>query len=409
MKTEFTTEFFQQNRERLRALFTGTAPIVLAANGLMQRNGDVTYPFRQDSSFWYLTGIDEPDLILVLDKNKEYLIVPDRDDTRKAFDGHVDYAKLSQISGIENIVDYKDGWNQLSRRLKRVRHVATLSPPPIFDDRHGIYTNPARSLLLTKIKAEATEDLELLDLRTHLRRMRSVKQPIELEAIQAAIDLTADGLKKLYRKREKYDYEYEAEAELTAIFRKSGADHAFQPIIAGGANACTLHRVANDSAINKNDLLLFDVGAEISHYAADISRTVAIGEPTKRQKAIMDAVLEAQDFAANELRPGVLLKDYEVKVTQFMGEKLRELGLIKLIEKEEVRKYYPHATSHFLGLDTHDVGDYERPLEQGMVLTVEPGIYIPEEGIGVRIEDDVLITEHGIKDLSANLPKFLLK
>jgi Xaa-Pro aminopeptidase len=407
MKTEFSAEFFRQNRERLRALFTGTAPIVLTANGLLQRNGDVTYPFRQDSSFWYLTGINEPDVILVLDKYKEFLIVPDRDDTRTAFDGSVDIAKLSQISGVKDVLEHKEGWGKLARRLKKVRHVATLSPSPSYEERNGIYTNPARAQLVTRIKAEASEELELLDLRTHLRRMRSIKQPAELKAIQEAIDLTADAIKKIYRKAEKYDYEYEVEADLTAMFRSHGVDHAFQPIIAGGVNACTLHRVANDSAINKDDLLLLDVGAEVSHYAADISRTFAIRELTKRQRAVLDAVVEVQEFAMSELRPGVLLKDYEVKVAQFMGEKLRELGLIKLIEKEEVRKYYPHATSHFLGLDTHDVGDYERPLEPGMVLTVEPGIYIPEEGIGIRIEDDVLMTEEGIKVLSEKLPQTL--
>jgi Xaa-Pro aminopeptidase len=375
----------------------------------MQRNGDVTYQFRQDSSFWYLTGIDEPDVILVLDKQKEYLIVPVRDEARTTFDGFVDFAKLSQKSGIQDIINDKEGWKRLSKRLTRVRHVATLSPSQAYIDRHGIYTNPARARLVNKIKSEASEEMELLDLRPHIARMRTIKQPKELEAIQEAIDLTASALKKLYRKRDKYEYEYEIEAELTAEFRKNGADHAFQPIIASGANACVLHRVANDSEVGKNDLLLFDVGAEVSHYAADISRTIYLDVPTKRQRTVMDAVLEVQEFAMGELRSGVLLKEYESKVSQFMGEKLREIGLIKSIEKEKVRKFYPHATSHFLGLDTHDVGDYDRPLEPGMVLTVEPGIYIPDEGIGVRLEDDVLITENGIRNLSASLEHFLLK
>jgi Xaa-Pro aminopeptidase len=376
---------------------------VLTANGALQRNGDVLFPFRQDSSFWYLTGIEQPDVILVLDKSKEYLILPERDEVIQKFDGADDFAKLSQISGIDEILDEKSGWQQLARRLKKVQHAATLSAPPSYVERHGFYTNPARARLLERIKSENGE-LELLDLRPHLTRMRAVKQPLELEAIQEAIDLTADTLRKIYRRRDKYDFEYELEADITAAFRSKGRGHGFPPIVASGKNACTIHHVANDGIIDPDGLLILDIGAEVSQYSADISRTYAIGEPTKRQRAVFDAVREVQKFAMDQLKPGVLIREYEKKVEAYMGEKLRELGLIKLIEKEQVRKYYPHATSHFLGLDTHDVGDYDRPLESGMVLTVEPGIYIPGQGIGVRIEDDVLVTEAGIQNLSEKLP-----
>jgi Xaa-Pro aminopeptidase len=244
----------------------------------------------------------------------------------------------------------------------------------------------------------------LLDLRPHLTRMRSIKQDKELEAIQLAIDLTLKTIKQVHRKRDKYAYEYEVEADIDAGFRKEGRRHAYEPIVASGANACTLHYVANDAPIDSGAFLLIDVGAEVSGYAADITRTFAINQPNKRQQAVLDAVVEVQEFAKAELRPGVFMKEYETKVGQFMGEKLRELGLIKLIEKEELRKYYPHATSHFMGLDVHDVADYDRPLEAGMVLTVEPGIYISAEGIGVRIEDDVLVTATGIEVLSGKLP-----
>lgn len=406
MKPTFTAEFFRQNREKLRTLFTGTAPIILTANGMMQRNGDTTFPFRQDGSFWYLTGIEEPDVILVLDKNKEYLILPEREEWRDVFDGMVETDRLSNLSGISDIQDAKSGWKTLSHRLKKVRHVATLSAPPAFEERHGFYTNPARARLLERIKAEAGEELELLDLRSHLTRMRSVKQPVELEAIQAAIDISVDAIKQVCKKLQKYEYEYEVEADITAAFLGKNARHAFPPIAASGANTCTVHHFVNASRIDPGGLLLLDIGAEVNNYSADIARTYAVGEPTKRQQAVFDAVAEVHDFAANLLKPGALYKEYEKKVEQFMGEKLRELGLIKLIEKEQVRKYFPHLTSHYLGLDTHDVYDLERPMEPGMVLTIEPGIYIPEEGIGVRIEDDVLITAEGIKILSGRLPKF---
>lgn len=403
MKPGFTSEFFAQNRERLRVLFTGTAPIVLTAHGVMQRNSDVVYPFRQDSSFWYLTGIEEPDIVLVMDKSKEYLILPEREEVVQQFDGEYNIAKLSQISGITEILDEKNGWRQLSNRLKKVQHIATLSAAPSYIERHAIYTNPARARMLNHIKSINSE-LELLDLRQHLTRMRAIKQPQELYAIQEAIDVTMGILRKIQRGRAKYRFEYEIEADITAYFKKTGLNHAFSPIVASGASACTIHHMANSSPVDPNGLLVLDIGAEVSNYAADITRTYAIDEPTKRQLAIFDAVREVQQFALGELKTGVLMKEYEKKVEQYMGEKLRELGLIKIIERTEVRKYYPHATSHFLGLDTHDVGEYDRPLLPGMIVTCEPGIYIPQEGIGVRIEDDVLITDDGIKILSEKLP-----
>ncbi|HTE57689.1 MAG TPA: Xaa-Pro aminopeptidase [Verrucomicrobiae bacterium] len=404
MRPEFTSEFFRQNRERLRTLFTGTAPIILTANGQMQRNGDTAFPFRQDSNFWYLTGIEESDAILVMDKNKEYIILPEREEWRNTFDGAVSTERLSHISGIADILTDKTGWKQLAHRLKKVRHVATLSAPPAYVDHYNLYTNPARARLLARLKVEAGEELELLDLRPHLARMRSVKQPIELEAMQHAMDITIEGLKLIYKKRQKYEYERDIHADLTALFIKKGAKHAYPPIIATGAGTATVHYSANDQAIDPSGLLLMDVGAEVSGYAADISRTYALSEPSKRQRAVYDAVVEVYDYASSLLKPGVVYREYEGQVEHFMGEKLRELGLIKLIEKEEVRKFYPHYTSHFLGLETHDIYDPDRPFEPGMVLTIEPGIYIPAEGIGVRIEDDVLITSNGIENLTKKIP-----
>lgn len=407
MSEGLPNSFFKENRERLQTLFTGTAPIILSANGLLQRNSDVNYPFRQDSTFWYFTGLNEPDLVLVIDKGKEYLIAPERDEHRAAFDGSIQYQELTAQSGIEQILDDKDGWRQLGARLKRVKHVATLAAAPGYIEQHGLYTNPARARLLDQIKSH-NADIELLDLRPHITRMRMIKQPIEVEQIQAAIDLTEQTLRKLQKKGwNSFTHEYEIDAAITGAFRKVNATHAYQPIIAAGANACTLHYIKNDGEIKEGSLLLLDVGAEVNQYAADITRTYAVGEFTKRQEQVFEAVLAVQDFALGKLKVGIDLRQYEEQVVQFMGEKLRELGLIKSIEAETVRKYYPHATSHFLGLDVHDIGEYDRPLEAGSVLTVEPGIYIPEEGIGIRIEDNVLIEAEGPRVLSAKLPRVL--
>lgn len=409
MKSTFGSEFFAGNRQRLRELFTGTAPIVITANGLLQRAGDSTYAFKQDANFWYLTGIDEPDVLLVMDRDKEYLIVPNRSESREAFDGSISFNSLSNTSGIKRVYDYNAGWDKLNGRLRKVKHVASVAPMPAYIEQYGMFTNPARAGLIQRIKSER-EDIEILDLSLHLARMRMIKQPEEIRAIQEAIDITIATMKSslTVRKLARYKHEYEIEAELSKGFRKRGASgHAFEPIVASGERACTLHNIANNGVIAKQSLIVIDVGAEVTGYAADITRTRSSTAPSRRQQAVHAAVVEVQRYAFDVLKPGISLKEYELEIERFMGEKLRSLNLIKTIEHDAVRQYFPHATSHFLGLNVHDAGDYDRLLEPGMVLTVEPGIYIPEEGIGVRIEDDVLITAGGNKVLSNKLSRDL--
>lgn len=410
MESQFTSEFFAGNRQRLRELFTGTAPIVVSANGLLQRSGDTSYAFTQDANFWYLTGIEAPDLVLVMDRDREYIIVPGRSASREAFDGAIEAEALIRRSGVTTVLDDADGWDQLGSRLKKVKHAAVLPVLPAYLEAYGLYTNPTRAALVQRMRTY-NQDLELLEIGQHLARMRMIKQPLELNAIQRAIDTTIATLKEVTRsgKLAKYSHEYELEAEITRGFRHRGATgHAFEPIVAGGERACTLHNVANNGKLASDELVIMDVGAEVEHYAADITRTISLGgAPSRRQQAVYAAVSDVQEYAFALLKPGVLIKEYEQQIEQFMGEKLRELGLIKTITHEDVRHYYPHATSHFLGLNVHDVGEYDRRLEPGMVLTVEPGIYIPEESIGIRIEDDVLITSRGIKNLSNKLSRDL--
>ena len=409
MESSFSNEFFSSNRQRLRELFTGTAPIVVTANGMLQRGGDSTYAFVQDASFWYLTGIDEPDIILVIDREKEYLIIPERSVSREFFDGAIIDGAITKRSGIQNIYDSKAGWEKLRSRLKKVKHVATIAAPPAYIEAYGMYTNPARATLIRNLKID-NENLELLDLSSHISRMRMIKQPPELRVIQAAIDITINTLKDVLKPTtlRKYSAEYELEANISRGFRFRGATgHAFDPIVAGGSRACRIHYLDNSHPLAADELVVLDVGAEVEHYAADIARTVSIGTPSRRQQAVFAAVIEVQSFAFELLKPNILLKDFEEQVEHFMGEKLRELSLIKSISTESVRAFFPHRTSHFLGLNAHDAGDYDRPLEPGIVLTVEPGIYIEREGIGIRVEDDVLITSEGYKILSNKLPRTL--
>lgn len=402
MQSFFTSDFFIGNRRSLQAKVGSDGPIVFAANGLLQRGADSSYSFCQDANFWYLTGIDEPDLFLVIDGKSEYLIVPARDASRAAFDGNVNFNYLTERSGVIEILETKAGWKKLSKRLQSTKALATVGAPPAYIERYGLYANPARENLHKKL-AEINPDLTKHDIGTEIVHLRMIKQPAELKAIQHAIDITLETIKTATSKpkTKRYSHEYQIEAEIFAGFRSRGASgHAFEPIVAGGDRACTLHYVANNSELSDGELIVIDVGAEVEHYAADITRTVAKGEISDRARIVHQTVIDVQKYAYSLLKPGVLIRDYEQKIEDFMGTKLIELGLIKEINHDNVRQYYPHATSHFLGLNVHDVGDYDKPLEPGMVLTVEPGIYIQEESIGIRIEDDILITKNGIKILS---------
>lgn len=414
IKNTFPAAFFAANRSRLREVVQTDGhdvPIVVSANGLLQRNGDNTFQFAQDSNFWYLTGIELPDILLVIEETGEYLIVPGRGTSREAFDGAIDVVALTGRSGIANVLDEAAGWQRLEQSALRTQKLATPGAMAPYLDAYGMYANPARRRLAWRLR-RAISDVELVDIRQQLATMRMRKQPKELMALQQAIDITIDSLELLTETTRfaGYHNEYEIEADLSREFRFRGAaGHAFAPIIAGGRRAVTLHNVSNEAPLRKNCLVVLDVGAEIDHYAADITRTRAYGHPTVRQQAVFAAVLDVQSYALSLLRPSTMLKEYEQAVEVYMGKALQQLKLLSAseLDREHIRRYFPHATSHFLGLDVHDGGDYGRPLEAGVVLTCEPGIYIPEEGIGVRIEDDVLITGEGTRVLSDRLPKTL--
>jgi Xaa-Pro aminopeptidase len=409
MTSYFTNEFFAGNRAALRRRTQAGVPIVVAANGLLQRGADSAYPFSQDASFWYLTGIEEPDVTLVIDGDDEFLIVPVREANRETFDGAIDIEAMKHRSGIDKVVDEAAGWKHLDALLTKHKRVATPAAAPHYIQAHGLYANPARARLLERIQ-QHVEEPSVIDIRTDLAQLRMIKQPAELKALQAAIEITADTLNESLTATalKAYTHEYEIEAEISRGFRRRGASgHSFEPIVASGKRACTLHNVTNNAELMSGDLLVCDVGAEVEHYAADITRTVSLGPATARQKAVYQAVAEVQEFALGLLKPGTTLRDYEDKVARRMGAQLKQLKLIKAATKDTVRQFFPHATTHFLGLNVHDVGDYTKPLSAGVVLTCEPGLYIKAEGIGVRIEDDVLITETGNKVLSKRCRKGL--
>lgn len=401
----FNTAFFRTNRARLQKIIGTDEVVIVAANGLLQRSADTTYPFSQDRNFWYLTGLNEPNLLLGMHGSESFLVLPKSDAVRDIFDGKIDEKHLLKCSGVSHVYTYADGWEKIAGLLRARKTCYTLFSGSLFQPRFGLYLNPARRRLLQALRRKIP-NITLEDVRPALAQLRMIKQQPELVAIQKAVDITVASLEAVRQSHTLHNVaaEYELEALITREFRFRGAaGHAYTPIVANGAHATTLHYTQNSGMLDPRALTVVDVGAEWQNYAADITRTFSIKKPTTRQQAVYDAVREVQNYALSLLKPGALLKDYETQVAYKMGEVLVSLRLASNAnDMHVIRTYFPHATSHFLGLDVHDVGEYNLPLQPGVVLTCEPGLYIPEEGIGVRIEDDVAITETGYKNLSAH-------
>ncbi len=398
MKTHFESSFFVGNREKLKSAHKGSFPIVIAGNGLLQRTADNTVAFAQDSNFWYLTGLVIPNAVLIIDETDEYLIVPTRTAVQAAFDGAIDAGQIAARSGLQTVLGEKEGWGRVKDRLQVTKQATYLQPNATYETRHGMFANPMRRRIANRLNRMQT-GLHLIDARRSLAKLRSVKQPCELAAIEQAVAITKATFEALTSYA--VTTENALEAAISYEFRTRGADgHAYNPIVASGKNATTLHYDKNSDKIGQNDIIVVDVGAEVEHYAADITRSLCFGAPSERQKAVLAAVKRVQEKTLQLFKPGADMRTIEHQVEEYIGAELVSLGLIESeTDTEAVRRYYPHSVSHFLGLDVHDVGDYREPLAEHMVLTCEPGIYIQEEGIGVRIEDDIVITGGGCRVL----------
>jgi Xaa-Pro aminopeptidase len=393
--------FFRRNRVELQKLVS-SGVIVLAGHRSMQRTNDASFSFEQESNFWYLTGIESPNWLLVIEAKKSWLVAPDIEEVHRIFDGSLSPMSAKRISGVDEVLTYAEGQSLLEKLAQNHKTVATIGLDP--RAKHYDFTqNPAQTTLHRKLK-KSFQSVE--DCRLPLSKLRAIKQPEEIAAMRSVINLTVEAFKDIKSKLESYEYEYEVEADFSHFFRSRGAKgHAYDPIVASGKNACTLHYIDNNSLLKKTDLLLLDVGAKLNGYPADITRTYSLGSPSKRQQAVHRAVESAHREIIQLLKPGLSVIAYQEKVDEIMKGRLSELGLLK--EPEDYRKYFPHAISHGLGIDVHDSLGRPETFEVGMVLTVEPGIYIPKEGIGVRIEDDILITKTGHENLSSGLPTSL--
>ena len=400
---KFTAEFYAHNRKKLiEKIDRGL--VVVAAYDEMQRSNDASFRFEQEANFWYLTGIERAGWRLIMDveSGEEWLVRPQVSEVQDVFDGSLTTEEATRISGVSEVLTNKEASELLQKKGGLRKSKASYVGQPHRADEFGFTLNPSHA----RLKSELTQTFdEVQDVRNELVSLRAIKLDIEIEAIQQAIDVTIATLRGVYARMNEYSAEYEIEADITHGFRSRGATgHAYDPIVARDGNACTLHYVENNAVLNDGGLVLMDVGAQVQRYAADITRTYAHGDVGDRMRAVHAAVQSAHKDIIELLGPGVSVREYHEKVDVGMKRALRELDLISGDDDSKYRTYFPHAISHGLGLDVHDELGRPSVFVPGMVLTVEPGIYIPEEGIGVRIEDDILITESGVRNLSAALP-----
>jgi Xaa-Pro aminopeptidase len=398
---ELDKTFFAGNRERVYDELKGGL-LVVPAYTQMQRNNDMAFQFEQEANFWYLSGINYPDWWLFMDakRRRSWLVAPMVEDRHQLFDGSLPLDEAKRLSGIDEVIDRQeaDSWLRQAKRTHELVHTVGL---PAYSEHLGFALNPATHEMQGRLERIFTK---VEDFRSDLARVRAVKQPVEIAVMQSAIDLTIKNFQNVYKQLDTYKHEYEVEADFTHGFRRAGAQgHAYDPIVATGANACTLHYTQNEDRLKKGQLLLIDIGARVQNYAADITRTYAVGKVSARQEAVHGAVQTAQKEIIELIQPGLPVEEYYKKVDEIMQRELISLGLMKNKDDEAYRKYFPHSIGHGLGIDVHDALGKPRLLEPGMVITVEPGIYIPEQGIGVRVEDDILVTATGHKNLSAKL------
>ena len=406
---------FIKNRQKLTAKIKPNSLVIVNSNDEMFRNGDQFYPFRQSSDMFYLTGLDQEKCILCIcpehpvETFREVVFTVKTSEVMVIWYGHK-YSKeeVTEISGVKTVMWLDEFENYLKDYMSRVEYVYLNS-----NENPRFSTDvPLRDFRFSeKIKKDFTLH-KYERLAPILTELRLVKEFEEIALMQHACNITEKAFNRILKFVKPGVKEYEVEAEITHEFLiKKASGHSYSPIVASGANACILHYEENNKECKDGDLLLLDFGAEYANYAADCSRTIPVnGKFTQRQKDCYNAVLRVMKQAKKMLVPGTTIDKYHKEVCKIMEKEMIGLGLfieedVKKQDKEKPLyfKYYMHGTSHFMGLDVHDVGTKQHILQKGMVLSCEPGIYIPEENIGIRIENDIVVDDEPI-DLMKNIP-----
>ena len=413
---QLNNELFKNNRANFCKQMKAGSIAIFNSNDEQLKNGDANFDFKQNSDLFYLTGVDQEDTILVLfpdcpvEAYKEALFVKRSNEHIEKWYGHkLTVAEAQSVSGIQNIF-YTDEFETLSKAV--INYAENIYLNLNENDRGGNTT-------YYKDLRFAHELKQKFPLHTYLRsapvmhRLRSIKSTYELDIMRESIAISEKMIHRLLKFVKPGVMEYEIEAEIIHEYiRNRATGHSFSPIIASGGRACILHYVDNNNRCEDGELVLIDSGADYANYASDMTRTIPVnGKFTPRQKAVYNAVLHVQREAKKMLKPGVMLMEYQKQVEKVCEEQLISLGLFTAddVKKQNpsaplFRNYFYHGTSHFLGIDVHDVGMRYEKMKPNMVFSCEPGIYIKEEGIGIRLENEVLITENGCVDLMEHIP-----
>ena len=410
-------ELFVKNRKKFVKSMVPNSMAILNSNDIYPVSADSTLPFAQQRDIFYLSGVDQEESVLVLfpdcpkEKNREILFLRETNEHIAIWEGEkLTKEKAFETSGIKTVY-----WLQ---EMEKVLFELMTQAETVYVNTNEHYranveteTRDARFIKWLKNKYPGHEYKRCQPI---LQRLRSVKEPEEIALIQKACDITEKGFKRVLDFVGPGVMEYEVEAEFIHEFKRNRSDgFAYTPIIGSGHNACVLHYIENNQECKEGEVLLLDVGAEYANYSSDMTRSIPVsGKFTERQKAVYSAVLRVKNAAAKMLVPGADWAQYHVEVGKLMTQELLGLGLITKedVEKEDpdwpaYKKYFMHGTSHHMGLDTHDYGILTEPMQAGMVFTVEPGIYIPEENLGIRLEDDYVIQEKGEPlNLMKNIP-----
>lgn len=398
--------FFIINRQKLGEVIPSNSMAIFFAGQAPYKSADETYPFTPNRNFYYLTGIDEEKIIMMIvninGKISEILFIQESDPVMAKWVGEtISEDEAKEVSGIEDIRFLKDFESTVASYFDRFNMQNMYLD--LERQEFNIMKTPSQNF--AKELVERYPYIRIKNIYHDIALLRTIKREEEIELIKKAIDITYDGIKEMWSNAKPGMKEYEVEAYFNYVLKKNGVkDFAFPTIAATGKNATILHYVDNDTTTEDGDLMLLDLGAQYKYYNGDISRTFPInGKFTERQKEVYNIVLEANEAAMRSVKPGVTTSELQDITRKVLADGCKKIGLIK--DDSELDKYYFHSVAHPLGLDTHDVGPRNIELKPGMIITDEPGLYIEEEGIGVRIEDDILVTEDGYVNLSAHIIK----
>jgi Xaa-Pro aminopeptidase len=414
--TPFSVELFKKNRAKLYAQLPPKSIVVISSNDIMPTNADGTMGFRQNSDLFYLSGLDQEETLLILYPDapepqwREIAFVRETSELIEIWEGHK-YTKeeATSISGIRNI-QWTTNFDQLLKTLIYSATTLYLTDNEHLRNASVVQTQNARLGISLR---ELYPQHAVGRLAPILSDLRMQKEPEELQVLQVACDITEKGFRRILNFTRPGVTEYEIEAEFIHEFTRNRSEgFAYTPIIASGANACVLHYIDNALPCKEGDMLLLDVGASYANYNADMTRSIPVnGRFSPRQKQVYQAVHAVLIYATEIMQPGIFWVDYQKEVERFMEGQLIDLGLFSRADVEKqnpanplFKKYFMHGVAHHLGLDVHDVWDKYKPFQEGMVLTCEPGIYIQEEGLGIRLENNLVIQNGANINLMKNIP-----